>query len=375
MKRRIHLMLVLGTRPDAIKMAPLIRLLRGRTDVSVSVVSTGQHPDLLPPIFRWFECEPDHDLRVMVAGQSLSQLTGRTLTDLDAVMSSGHPDCILAVGDTASTMAAGLAAFYRRLPFVHVEAGLRTGRLEAPWPEELNRRVAALTATLHCAPTPRAVDNLLREGVPAPQIHCTGNPIVDALAWTREKLRRAPVLLSLPRELGDVAERPLVLITCHRRENLGPPLGNVLRAVEELATAWLDCVFILPLHVNPAVHAQILTSLAAQTNVRIVAPLDYATCIWLMERAALVLSDSGGMQEEIPSLGTPLLVLRDATERPEVLECGYARLIGTETRRIVEESRIVLRGGWTGPTASQTSPFGDGQAAGRIADCVRAIFD
>lgn len=363
-------LLVIGTRPEAIKMAPVIHALR-RPEIPVEpiVCLSGQHTDLLIPILEHFEIQPDVHLEVMRPGQSLAELTARCLTGLEEAIADLEPDCIFAQGDTTTVLASSMVCFYHKLPFIHVEAGLRTGNLQAPWPEEYNRRVATIATALHCAPTPQAAENLRAEKVPAERICITGNTIIDALLWTRDKIDQHPERFAS--RFPELGERPLVLITGHRRENFGAGLANICRALRELAEMFPETSFVYPVHPNPNVLEPVRDRLADATNIHLLEPVPYPEFVWLMSRATLILTDSGGMQEEAPSLRKPLLVMRETTERPEAIECGGVELVGTDAERIVNRAAALLRDPdeYARMQASH-NPFGDGQSAARIVEFV-----
>ncbi len=363
-------LIVLGTRPEAIKLAPLVAAL-SRRGAPPAVLSTGQHGELMKPVLDYFEIVLERDLGLMKPGQPLSVLLARCLEGLDARIAAAPPDCVVAQGDTTTVLAAALAAFHRGVPFVHVEAGLRTRDVSKPFPEELNRRATTLATALHCAPTEGAAANLLKEGVPRERIHVTGNTVVDALlaAVAREKERGDEWRERFP-QLG---ERPLVLITGHRRENFGEGLKQVCDAIAALARRREDATFIYPAHLNPNVRGPVREALAGLPNVHVIAPSPYPEFVWLMSRATVILTDSGGVQEEAPSLGKPVLVLRDETERPEAVACGSAELVGTSRDAIVKRTlQLLASDGERARFAAVASPFGDGRAAERIADLILA---
>lgn len=351
-------------------MAPLVRECRRRDDLVEAIIClTGQHREMLDQVIEYFSIPVDLDLDLMRPDQTLAGLTGRCLEKLDAILDRHGPDCVVAQGDTTTTFCASVAAFYRRIPFVHVEAGLRSGSLASPWPEEFNRRVASITASLHCAPTRRAADALLGEGVPSSRIRVTGNPVVDALLWTRD------------REAGDghrgqradpsIDDRPMVLITGHRRENLGEGLHDICRAIATLAERFSHVDFIYPVHLNPNVQGPVTRMLGDRPNIHLIPPAPYPEFVRLMDRATLILTDSGGVQEEAPSLGKPLLILRETTERPETLEAGAAELVGTHYETIVDRATCLLND----PDAParqpiEANPYGDGHASERIVDWI-----
>jgi UDP-N-acetylglucosamine 2-epimerase len=363
-------LLVFGTRPEAVKMAPIIHACQQRSeDIQPIVCVTGQHREMLEQVLEYFGIDVDLDLSLMRPHQSVGKLTARCLNGLDVVLANYRPDCVVVQGDTATTAAAALAAFYREVPVVHVEAGLRTGNLQAPWPEELNRRVTTLAAALHCAPTQNACENLLSEGVAPDSIVVTGNTVVDALVdAVRRERGRDQFWRAKHDYLGD---RRMVLITGHRRENQGQPMSQICRAILMLAAEFPDVDFVFPIHLNPQVHEPVYRMLRRHPddNLHLLDPVSYPEFVWLMDRSSLIISDSGGVQEEAPSLGKRVLVTRETTERPEVLDTGFAELVGADVRRIVERAGVLLCG--QGPIAKPTSdanPYGDGHAATRIVD-------
>ena len=366
-------LLILGTRPEAIKMAPVVlECARRGGNVKPIICFTGQHDEMLRQVTDYFGIRADVDLKVMSAGQSLAQLTARCLTSLDELVAREKPDCLVAQGDTTSVLAASMVAFYRQLPFMHVEAGLRTGNLQQPWPEEFNRRVASITTTLHAAPTERAKENLFKEGIPTQQIRVTGNTVIDALLWTSERERKSQVW---PDRYGFLQDRPMVLITTHRRENHGDGLAQICQAIAELARKFLDIAFILPVHLNPYVKSTVEGSLAGISNIHLLRPLPYPEFVWLMDRAKLILSDSGGVQEESPSLKRPVLVLRETTERQEAVECGAVALVGADCENIVAAATRLLTDEKTYKSMQvEASPYGDGRAAIRIVDWLLEHF-
>ena len=367
----LHPLLIFGTRPEAIKMAPVVRECRRHEAVEPIVCLTGQHREMLAQVTDYFGIRPDVDLELMRPGQTLAELTARCVEGLDEVLVRRQPDCVVAQGDTTTVMAAALAAFYRRVPLVHVEAGLRTHNLLAPWPEELNRRVVSIATSLHCAPTPRAAETLLAEGARPETVHVTGNPVIDALQET------------LAHELADpggweqkyamLGDRRMILITGHRRESFGPGLESICRAIAALAARFPDCELVYPVHLNPNVQEPVGRLLGAAKNVRLLPPVAYPEFVWLMHRSTLILTDSGGVQEEAPSLQKPVLVMRETTERPEAVEAGAAKLVGTSAERIVDAATELL----TDPAAYaacqiRENPYGDGHAAERIVELMLA---
>lgn len=358
---------VVGTRPEAIKMAPIVHALRGQPGLAVRLLLTGQHRDLLDQSLAAFGLHGEANLAVMRENQGLSGLTARILDGLDAVLAADAPAMVLAQGDTTTVMAAAIACFHRRIPFGHVEAGLRTGDLRNPFPEEFNRIVAGRAATLNFAPTEGARRALLREGVAPETIHVTGNTVIDALLSVAGS--NPPLPPGLPRN------GRLVLMTLHRRESFGPPAEQVLTAVRRLCAAFPDLHVLYPVHPNPNVRHLAQALLGGHPQVTLTEPLGYPDLVAAMQHCTLVLTDSGGLQEEAPALGKPVLVLREVTERPEAVELGVAKLVGTDPDRILAEAGTLL----TSPAAYAAmargvSPYGDGQAAARIAAIVaRAV--
>ena len=368
MVNKLRALLTFGTRPEAIKMAPVVHECRRRTDrIETIVCVTGQHRQMLDQVTDYFDIHVDRDLELMSPDQTLADVTARCLTGIDAAIAEYKPDCVVAQGDTTTVMAASLAAFYRRVPFVHVEAGLRTGNLQAPWPEELNRRIASLAAALHCAPTQRAADNLRQEGFPPGAIHVTGNTVIDALLWTveRERGHGSPWRA----KYAFLGERPMVLVTGHRRENFGDGMEQMCTAILILARRFPEVEFLYPVHLNPNIREPVNRILAGQANVRLCEPAPYPEFVWLMDRSTLILTDSGGVQEEAPSLRKPVLVMRETTERPEALEAGAVELVGADVFRIVDRvSLLLLDKAAYSLHQIERNPYGDGHAAGRIVD-------
>jgi UDP-N-acetylglucosamine 2-epimerase len=366
--RRLRPLLIFGTRPEAIKMAPVVEACHRRSDAVEPIVClTGQHREMLTQVTEYFGLVGDVHLDVMTPNQTLAGLSARCLEALDEVLVRFTPDCVVAQGDTTTVMAAALAAFYRRVPLVHVEAGLRTGNLLAPWPEELNRRIADLVTALHCAPTQRAADALLAEGTPSKTVHVTGNTVIDALLKTAERERANTTCWEAKYSM--LTDRPMVLITGHRRENFGQGFDDICRAIATLAQQFPTCQFVYPVHLNPNVQQPVRATLGNRPNVHLLPPAAYPEFVWLMDRSTLILTDSGGVQEEAPSLGKPVLVMRETTERPEVVELGAARLVGTSVGAIVDGVSTLL----TDPAAYSAcqiarSPYGDGHAAERIVE-------
>jgi UDP-N-acetylglucosamine 2-epimerase (non-hydrolysing) len=360
---------VIGTRPEAIKMAPVLKQLMQRSDEVRSIVCvTGQHREMLNQVLSVFEITPDYDLAVMRPDQTLSEVTGAIINGLDQVISKVRPQWVLVQGDTTTVMAASLVAFYHRILVAHIEAGLRTHDKHRPYPEEINRRITDVIADLFFAPTQRARQNLLNEGVKDSAIRVTGNTVVDALLnvaaktfnWTNSPLACIP------------QDRRLVLVTAHRREHFGCGMREVCFAIKGLAQRYRnECHFVYPVHLNSNVRKPVYEILACETNVSLIEPLDYVALIQLMKRATLILTDSGGIQEEAPSLGVPVLVMRDTTERPEGVEAGTARLVGTDRVCIMTEASNLLDNPLAcAEMSGRANPYGDGRAAQRIVESI-----
>jgi len=367
---KIRVLCVFGTRPDAVKMAPVVReLARFPLEFDVRVVVTGQHREQLDQVLRVFELAPDHDLAIMRHGQTLAQITTRALEGLDADLRAHPADICLAQGDTTTTFVAALAAFYHRVAFGHVEAGLRTGNRYDPFPEEMNRRLAAVLTTWHFAPTEPARDNLLMEGVEQNSIFVTGNTSIDALRSVADLPYQFSDPVLQPIMEGD---RRLILVTAHRRENWGEPMVHIGQALARVAAEHTDCEMVVALHKNPVVRDTLRPLLEGIHRVHLIEPPDYVPFVKLMQRAALILTDSGGVQEEAPTLGVPILVLRQTTERPEGVAAGTALLVGTDPDTIAREARRLLNDPAAhGAMARAANPYGDGSAAARIVSTLR----
>ena len=360
-------LVVFGTRPEAIKMAPVVKELARSEKLRVRVCVTAQHRQMLDQVLELFDIRPDHDLDLMKPNQTLDAVTAGVLTGLGRVFDAERPDLVLVHGDTTTTLAASLAAFYRKLPLGHVEAGLRSGNLMAPWPEEMNRRVATLATRFHFAPTQTSRANLLREHVPESHVHVTGNTVIDALlatvARTREPDRRA--LHAARFSFLDEA-RPLVLVTGHRRENFGAGFENICAALLDIVAAH-GVQIVYPVHPNPHVREPVERLLSGSAAIHLIDPLDYEPFVHLMDRAHVIITDSGGVQEEAPSLGKPILVMRDTTERPEAVDAGTVILVGTDRGRIAGEAgRLLTDARHYRRMAQAINPYGDGLAAARI---------
>jgi UDP-N-acetylglucosamine 2-epimerase (non-hydrolysing) len=364
---QLRSLIIFGTRPEAIKLAPVVRACQVHPDINVVVCVTGQHREMLRHVTDYFEIEPDIDLQLMRPNQSLARLTAACVEGLDRTIADLSPHCVVAQGDTTTVMAASMTSFYRRIPFVHVEAGLRTGDLQAPWPEEMNRRVTSVTANLHCAPTQRSANNLLSEGVPANLVHVTGNTVIDALLWARERERKNDHRWS--KQYVFLGQDRMVLVTGHRRENFGPGFECICFAVAKLAEQHPNVHFVYPVHLNPNVQEPVRRILGNHKNIHLSAPAPYPEFVWLMDRSVVILSDSGGVQEEAPSLKKPVLVMRETTERPEAMDAGAVELVGTNAARIVERVNALLTDEQEyARHVIEHNPYGDGKAAARIVD-------
>jgi len=360
----LRVLSVLGTRPEAIKMAPVIRAVAARPDAFTSLVCvTGQHRDMLDQIMRVFKLAPDIDLDIMRAGQVPSEVASRVLAAMPPVFRDTRPDLVLVQGDTTTTMATSMAAFLHGIPIGHIEAGLRTDDIGQPFPEEMSRRVTSLVTALHFPPTRRAQDALLREGVRADRIIVTGNTVIDALL----QCRRADYRFSIPALAALDPMRRIVLVTLHRRESFGAPMRSVCAALRQIAERHADLTFVLPMHRNPSVRDVVLPALGGSANFVLIEPLDYLDFIHLMSRSFLIVTDSGGVQEEAPALDIPVLVTREVTERPEGVEVGAARLVGTDEARIVQTLEELLTDAQAyRKMAAAPNPYGDGRASERI---------
>lgn len=379
-------MLVFGTRPEAIKMAPLVKEFQKYPDKFETIVCvTGQHREMLDQVLHIFDIRPDYDLNIMKQGQDLYDVTARVLTGMRDVLKEILPDVVLVHGDTTTSTAAALAAFYQQIPVGHVEAGLRTHNIYSPWPEEMNRQITGRIATYHFAPTPLSEQNLLAEGVKDEYIHVTGNTVIDALYMVVDRIKNDK---ELDAELGNllkqagydinrlVGGKKLVLITGHRRENFGDGFINMCKAIKDLTKKYLDVDFVYPMHLNPNVrkpiHEVFGEDLSNLGNMFFIEPLEYLSFVYLMEKSSIVLTDSGGIQEEAPGLGKPVLVMRDTTERPEALEAGTVKLVGTNYDKIVAEVSALLENQeYYERMSKAVNPYGDGLACGRIQKILR----
>lgn len=377
------IMLVFGTRPEAIKMAPLVKEFQKHPDTFQTIVCvTGQHREMLDQVLNIFDIRPDFDLNIMKQGQDLYDVTARVLTGMRDVLREAQPDVVLVHGDTTTSTAAALAAFYQQIPVGHVEAGLRTHNILSPWPEEMNRQITGRIASYHFAPTALSRQNLLQENVDDTNIAVTGNTVIDALYWVVDRIKNDR---SLDAELEEVLRhagydvnrladgRPLVLITGHRRENFGDGFINMCTAIKQLTECYPNVDFVYPMHLNPNVrrpiHEVFGDDLSNLGNMHFIEPLEYLSFVYLMEKSTIVLTDSGGIQEEAPGLGKPVLVMRDTTERPEALEAGTVKLVGTDREKIFNEVSTLLDDAAAYARMSQAvNPYGDGLACSRIVE-------
>lgn len=378
-------MLVFGTRPEAIKMAPLVKEFQKQPKrVETVVCVTGQHREMLDQVLKIFDIKPDYDLNIMKQGQDLYDVTARVLTGMRDVLKEVKPDVVLVHGDTTTSTAAALAAFYQQIPVGHVEAGLRTHNIYSPWPEEMNRLLTGRLATCHFSPTPLSRNNLIKESVDDRNIIITGNTVIDALYWVVDKIKNNK---ELDNELEDILSKAgydvnrlnngkkLVLITGHRRENFGDGFINMCTAIKDLTVKYPDLDFVYPMHLNPNVrkpiHEVFGENLSGLKNMFFIEPLEYLSFVYLMEKSSIVLTDSGGIQEEAPGLGKPVLVMRDTTERPEALDAGTVKLVGTDYNKIVNEvSSLIDDKAAYEKMSKAVNPYGDGLACGRIVNAL-----
>lgn len=375
--KKIKVLSVFGTRPEAIKMAPVVERLKQDSRFESKVCVSGQHRQMLDQVLELFDIQPDYDLNIMKAGQDLTDVTSSILIGLSSVLQGFKPDYVLVHGDTATTLSATLAAYFQQIKVGHVEAGLRTNNIYSPWPEEGNRRVTGTLANLHFAPTSTSQNNLLAENVPEDTIVITGNTVIDALFMVRDKLNRDQEIMSGFAQQFNFLKKGhrVVLITGHRRESFGGGFERICQAVSELATKFGDVDFVYPVHLNPNVREPVNRFLSGHPNIFLIEPQDYLPFVYLMDRSDVILTDSGGIQEEAPSLGKPVLVMRDTTERPEAVKAGTVKLVGTDVRRIVTEVSTLL----TNEQAYQEmsvahNPYGDGAASQRILEAIAKQF-
>ena len=376
------ILLVFGTRPEAIKMAPLVKLIQQNSKEFIPIVCvTGQHRELLDQVLDIFEIEPDFDLNIMKSGQDLYDITSRVLIGMRSVLNDIKPDIVLVHGDTTTSTATALAAFYQQIPVGHVEAGLRTHDIYSPWPEEMNRQITSRIATYHFAPTPKSKQNLLNEGI-AKNIFVTGNTVIDALYTITGKIKKGIIETQIKASIKKsgydteriVTNKKVVLITGHRRENFGEGSISICKAIKRLALKYPNVDFIYPMHLNPNVRkpiAEVFGNMQFK-NTFFIEPLEYLDFIYLMDKSYLILTDSGGIQEEAPGLGKPVLVMRDTTERPEAVEAGTVILVGTDEDKIIETTSMLIDNQQIYRSMSQAiNPYGDGKACNRIIDVLR----
>ncbi len=368
-------LLVFGTRPEAIKMAPLVKALKAHPAFDARVCVTAQHRQMLDQVLELFEITPEFDLNLMKPGQDLTDITTGVLQGLKTVFAEWMPDVVLVHGDTSTTFGASLAAFYQRIPVGHVEAGLRTGNLYSPWPEEANRKLTGVLAHWHFAPTATSQDNLLREGVNPATVHVTGNTVIDALLQVREKINSNA---SLQQQFAEQfafldASKRLILVTGHRRENFGGGFERICEALARIATENPGVQVLYPVHLNPNVQEPVKRLLGGIGNIHLIPPQDYLPFVYLMDKSSLILTDSGGIQEEAPSLGKPVLVMRDTTERPEAVAAGTVKLVGTDADTICRETATLLGNAQAYQAmAVAHNPYGDGRACQRIVNALLA---
>lgn len=367
---------IFGTRPEAIKMAPVVRLLASDPQFESKVCVTAQHRQMLDQVLELFAIKPDYDLDIMKQDQDLFDVTSRVLLGVRGVLKAERPDLVLVQGDTTTCFAGALASFYLQIPVGHIEAGLRTGNIYAPFPEEANRGMTSRVAALHFAPTEVSRQNLLDEKIDAKKIWVTGNTVIDALLWVRDKVASEQYLPNVFGTAEEIirANKPYVLITGHRRENFGKGFQDLCEAIATLAIKHPDVHFIYPVHLNPHVQQPVYSVLGGKDNVHLIPPLDYAPFVYAMDRARLILTDSGGVQEEAPSLGKPVLVMRETTERPEAVAAGTVILVGTDKERIIRETeRLLSDENQYQQMARKHNPYGDGKATKRIVEVLRVL--
>lgn len=359
-------MLIFGTRPEAIKLCPLVKELKKQKDKFETIVCvTAQHREMLDQVLDVFDVQPDYDLNIMKNDQTLFDITCRCLTEIGAVIKKEKPDIVLVQGDTTTTFVTSLAAYYNKVKIGHVEAGLRTGNKYSPFPEEINRRITSVIADLHFAPTQKSKNNLLSEGVREEDIVVTGNTVIDALLWVRRKIQNERKEY---KELDSIDfTQKIILVTGHRRENFGQDLINICEALKKIAAKYNDIEIVYPVHLNPNVSKPVYNLLSGIDNINLLKPLDYEPFVYLMVKSHLIISDSGGIQEEAPSLGKPVLVTRNTTERPEAIETGAVKLVGTDRNKIIEETEKLLNDPqYYHSMALLQNPYGDGHACERI---------
>lgn len=373
----IKVLSVFGTRPEAIKMAPLVNLLKADSDIDSRVCVTGQHREMLDQVLNLFAIEPEYDLAIMKSGQDLYDVTTSILLKIKPVLRDFQPDIVLVHGDTSTTFAAALACYYEKIAVGHVEAGLRTGNIYSPWPEEANRKLTGALTRLHFAPTDTSAANLLAENIAASDIVITGNTVIDALLQVVKKITEDAKLSSDFASQFPFGQhgRRLILVTGHRRESFGDGFEQICAALADIAKAFPDCDVVYPVHLNPNVREPVYRLLSDVANVHLIPPQDYLPFVYLMSKATVVLTDSGGIQEEAPSLGKPVLVMRDTTERPEAVSAGTVKLVGTNRQKIVEQvSRLLTDSDYYQSMSFAHNPYGDGQACQRIVSAIKQQF-
>lgn len=372
-KKRISF--IFGTRPEAIKLSPLILSLKNYPDIGAHICVTGQHREMLDQVLEVFDIKPDVDLNLMQPAQTLAGLTARAIAAIDTYLGEFNPDMVIVQGDTTTVFCAALCAFYHQIPVGHVEAGLRTWNKFSPFPEEINRVLATHLGDLHFAPTDLSRDNLIKEGISPERIHVTGNTVIDALCLAIEKVKVSPpVIPGLPDDLMNNRQQ-VILITGHRRENFGEGFLNICKAIAALSEQFPQVAFVYPVHLNPNVQKPVYNFLGSLVNVHLIEPVGYLSFVALMNRATVILTDSGGVQEEAPSLGKPVLVMRETTERPEAVAMGTVKLVGTSGEKIIEEVSVLLKDKKAYSTmANAVNPYGDGKATGRIIEACRKFF-
>ncbi len=369
------ILFIFGTRPEAIKTAPLIRELEKVRKFEIKICVTAQHRQMLDQVLRIFDIKPDHDLNIMTSDQSLFDITAKIILKLQDVLSAEKPDLVVVQGDTTTSFVGSLAAFYTRTKVAHLEAGLRTSSKFAPFPEEINRRITSVIADIHLAPTPWAKDNLLKENISSETIFVTGNTVIDALFSVVQMLKKSDLKFGSLFEGIDFSKK-IVLITGHRRENFGEGFKNICEAIKDLAQEFNDVEFVYPVHFNPNVRRPVNEILCGLENVHLIEPLDYEPFVYAMEKSYMILTDSGGVQEEAPSLGKPVLVMRETTERPEAVDAGTVKLVGTDKRKIIDGVSTLLTDQDAYLEMSRAhNPYGDGKASPRIVKILEDYFE
>ena len=376
-RSKLKILVVFGTRPEAIKMAPVIKILMTSNEIVCKVCVTGQHREMLDQVLDIFDIVPDYDLNLMKKNQSLNEITGSILNQMPSILDQFEPNLVLVHGDTATTFAASLSAYYHQIDVAHVEAGLRTENIYSPWPEEINRRLTARIAKIHFAPTQQAKQNLILENISKENIFITGNSVIDALLDTKAKIQsNASMLQNLRKDFGFLEQNKFILVTSHRRENFGLGISNICQALTDIAKKYPDLHIVYPVHLNPNVEKPVKQLLSHEKNITLMPPLDYLPFVYLMMNSYLILTDSGGLQEEAPALGKPVMVMRQNTERPEAIDAGTAKLVGTERAKIVEcVSNLLEDKALYYKMSEAKNPFGDGTAAMKIKKVILSAYD